>query len=406
MKILHVLPSLSAKHGGPSAAMPALAHALREADVEVTVVSTDDDGPGMHLQVPLGSEIRGQGGARHLYFRKNTEFYKVSFQLWHWLVNHVTEFHVVHIHALFSYSSIAAAVIARRRRVPYVIRPLGVLNRWGMANRRPILKKLSLRWIELPLLRSAAAMHYTSQAEQLEARFAHPAIASLPSAVIPLAIEAANQSAESAQFFAKFPEASGRQIVLFLSRLHPKKGLELLLEAFARVRSKVGSALLVIAGEGTAGYTASLRARANALNLSRDIVWTGFLGGDDKAAAFAAATIFVLPSFSENFGMAALEALAAGVPVILSDQVALSDEIRDADAGLVAPCEVAPFAEKIVTLLLDPELRQRFGTNSRRLVQERFSTQVVGRALKELYQRCTPPKFPASPQQDEPRFFC
>src|SRR5262249_48351413 len=219
-------------------------------------------------------------------------------------------------------------------------------------------------------LRSASAIHYTSRAEQLEASLAHPGIASLPSAVIPLAIDAVNQSAESTAFFAKFPAASGRSIVLFLSRLDRKKGLELLLEAFARVRSSVDRSILVIAGEGNAGYSTSLRARADALNLNRDIVWAGFLSGDEKTAAFAAASVFVLPSFSENFGIAALEALAAGVPVILSDQVALSDEIRNADAGFVAPCEAGALAKKVITLLLEPELRRRFGANSRRLVQE------------------------------------
>ena len=400
MRILHVIPSLSVKEGGPSLALPVMARALSQQGIEVTVATTDDDGRDKRQTVASGQGTDDQR-IHYIYFRRNTGFYKVSFQLRHWLLKHVTEFHVVHIHALFSYTSIVAAVIARREGVPYVIRPLGVLNKWGMTNRRRTLKKISLHWIEWPILRSASAVHYTSKAEQLEASLAHPGIASLPSAVIPLAIEAVNPSAESAGFFARFPEASGRPVVLFLSRLDRKKGLELLLEAFARVRSSVDRSLLVIAGEGTPGYTASLRARADALNLNRDIVWAGFLSGDEKTAALAAATIFVLPSFSENFGIAALEALAVGVPVILSDQVALSDEIRDADAGLVAPCEAEPLAEKIITLLLDPELRRRFGANSRRLVQERFSMEAVGQALKDLYQRCSPSKLSALATRDE-----
>jgi glycosyltransferase involved in cell wall biosynthesis len=401
MKVLHVIPSLSVKEGGPSLALPVMARALGQQGIEVTIATTDDDGRGKRLTVALGRNTIDDQWIHYIYFRKNTEFYKFSFQLTRWLLRHVADFEVVHIHALFSYSSVVAGFVARSRQIPYIIRPLGVLNQWGVKNRRRILKRLSLRWIELPILRSASAIHYTSQAEQLEASLAHPGIASLPSAVIPLAIEAVNPSADSAGFYAKFPEASGRPIVLFLSRLDRKKGLELLLEAFARVCSSVDRSLLVIAGEGTPGYTASLRARADALNLSRDIIWAGFLSGDEKTAAFAAATIFVLPSFSENFGFAALEALAAGVPVILSDQVALSDEIRDADAGLVAPCEAEPLAEKIITLLLDPKLRRRFGTNSRRLVQKRFSMEAVGRALKDLYQRCSSLKLSALAKRDE-----
>src|ERR1051325_6317842 len=113
--------------------------ALTQAGVEVTVATTDDNGPGAHLSVPLCQAQSGNGATRY-YFRKQTEFYKCSIPLWRWLGRRVGEFDLVHVHALFSFASVAAARCARRRRIPCVIRPLGVLNRWGMQHRRALLK--------------------------------------------------------------------------------------------------------------------------------------------------------------------------------------------------------------------------------------------------------------------------
>src|SRR5205807_1306297 len=105
IRALHVIPSVSAKHGGPSAAMPALARALTQAGVTVTIASTDDDGRGRRADVAIGTEVQYADGVRSIYFRKNTDFYKVSLGLTRWLWDHVADYDVVHIHALFSYAS-------------------------------------------------------------------------------------------------------------------------------------------------------------------------------------------------------------------------------------------------------------------------------------------------------------
>ena len=168
MKILHVIPSISLKHGGPSVALAAMVRGLAERGVSVDVATTDDDGPSGRLTVPFGVPVTRQG-INYVHFRKQTEFYKVSFGLSRWLERSVSHYDLVHVHALFSYASVTAAREARRQGVPYIIRPLGVLNRWGMINRRPWLKAMSYRVLEKPLLRHAAAIHFTSRQEQAEA---------------------------------------------------------------------------------------------------------------------------------------------------------------------------------------------------------------------------------------------
>jgi glycosyltransferase involved in cell wall biosynthesis len=227
MKVLHVIPSLSPKQGGPSLVLPVIVRALTEAGLQVDVATTDDDGTRAHLSVPLEQPIE-QNGATYIYFRKSTEFYKFSFQLTRWLRKHVRDFDVVHIHALFSYSSIAAGFIARRQGVPYIVRPLGVLSRWGMQNRRPVLKALSFRMLESQILGNASAIHYTTKIEQCEAEASFPILKTVKSIVVPLPV-VTKQGGDAGRFFDKFPAAKGRPIILFLSRIDPKKGIELLL---------------------------------------------------------------------------------------------------------------------------------------------------------------------------------
>jgi glycosyltransferase involved in cell wall biosynthesis len=234
---------------------------------------------------------------------KQTEFYKVSLPLRRWLREHVADYDVVHVHAVFSFASSAACAAARAAGVPFIVRPLGVLNSWGMQNRRRWVKSLSFRWLDKPLLDAAAAIHFTSQAEADEA--AELSIRARP-AVIPAA-------------------SSGRNF-LFLSRIDPKKGLELLLDAFATSRAGRQGWQLVVAGAGDKPYEDALKERARASGISDRVLWTGFLEGDQRLAALAACQVFVLPSSSENFGVALLEAMAVGLPCISTEGVALARE--------------------------------------------------------------------------------
>ncbi len=388
--MLHVIPSLSAKHGGPSFALPLMARSLVQQGVQVDLATTDDDGPGCRMNFPPGQRVE-RDGYGVFYFRKQTEFYKVSLPLHRWLKTHAADYDVIHIHALFQFASAAAARCARQSGVPCIIRPLGVLNRWGMENRRKFLKSLSFRFVEKPILRHAAAMHYTSRAERREAEQTG---ATEPAAIIPLGVDvAAFQKLPSPDIFLnRFPQARGRKLVLFLSRLDAKKGLDLLLEAWAEIQKaesgkrKAEKWVLVVAGNGEATYEHRLRELAAKLGLTDEILWTGFLEGDDKLSALAAAQLFVLPSYSENFGIALVEAMAAGLPCVTTEGVAVSEDILENNAGMVVKAEVQPLCEAMSRMLADALLRERFSANAKKLVMERFSLEAMGTALKGLYE--------------------
>lgn len=385
MKVLHVIPSLSPKDGGPSFALPVIARGLIRAGIGIDVAATAGDEELALLNGDLTKPI-SRDGANYYYFRRQTEFYKISRPMTRWIAQHIREYDLVHIHALFSYSAYTAANLAIKNRVPYVIRPLGVLNRWGMENRRRLLKQLSFRFIERRILDNAAAIHYTSRQEKVEAEMAG---ATTTPVVIPLGIDTSlfKPGKSVARFYERFPIARGRDIVLLISRLDPKKGVDILLRAFQEVQRSHPASLLVLAGDGEPGFVAGLRKLTGDLGIAGQVLYTGFLSGDDKMAAFAAASLFALPSYSENFGLAAVEAMASGLPCVLSDQVGVAPDVEEYQAGSVVPCEPAAVALALQRLLADPVLRQRSGENAVRLANERFSLEAMTGSLMKLYSR-------------------
>src|SRR5207302_1269525 len=184
-------------------------------------------------------------------------------------------------------------------------------------------------------------------------------------------------AARRGTFRAGSPETVGRAIVLFLSRIDEKKGLDLLLAAFQRIRASRPEALLVIAGEGPATLVLQLKTDAARLGIAADVLWTGFVEGAAKDALLADADLFVLPSYSENFGIAVAEAMAAGLPVVVSDQVAVHTDVTRAGAGVVVACDVSALAGAVEQLLSDPPTRTEMGRNGRAFVSEHYSPAAV-----------------------------
>jgi glycosyltransferase involved in cell wall biosynthesis len=323
-----------------------------------------------------------EGGVTYRYFARQSRFYTFSWPLTTWLRDNVAGFSAVHIHSLFSYATLPAAFWAHHYGVPYIIRPLGTLNRWGVTNRRPALKQLSLRLVESRVLEHSAAVHFTSDQERTEAEELR--IPSLNAAIIPNPVSI-GEPAERGRFRARYAQVSDSRILLFLSRLDEKKGLDLLLRAFAQVRRHDGGTWLVIAGEGPDAFVTGLKQDATRLGIADRILWTGFLAGAAKAEALADADLFVLPSYSENFGIAVAEAMASGLPVVVTDQVALHTDVTAAGAGLVVPCEADALSGALNQLLGDSGERRAMGDRGRRLAADRYSSDAVTRRLIQLY---------------------
>ena len=379
-RVLHVIPSISHAHGGPSRAIRLMERALANGAWECVTATTDDDGPGRHSGKLLGMPLKENGVVRW-YFHKQMDFYKTSLGLGWWMLRHVRDFDLVHIHAMFSFSTLVASWSARLYGVPYIIRPLGTLNRYGLTKRRPWLKRLSLSVFEGPALRHAAAVHFTSHDEQCEAS---QWASLMRGVVIPLGIEAA-ATVERAASPERFPRLVGYRYILFVGRLDPVKNVDGLLRAFSDLATRWPTLRLLIAGDGAPDFVAQLKTLVWELGLVDQVVWAGHVQDEAKASLLAGATVFVLPSFSENFGIAAAEALMAGLPCVLGQGVAIARDVSAAGAGLAVAPDAASIAAGLRQVLADEPGRIAMGVAALRLAQEKYSVKSMGTNLVALY---------------------
>jgi glycosyltransferase involved in cell wall biosynthesis len=382
MKVLHVLASLGPLRGGPSFVLRNMATGLAERGIQVDVATTDDNGPE-RLNVPLSLPV-SEEGATYWYFRRQTKFYTCSHAMAKWLWKNVANYDLIHIHAVFTFPSSVAAWTAQAKGVPYIVRPLGILNQWGLKNRHPLLKKLSLCAIEGNILKRASLIHYTSAGERMEAESAGIRTESTIIAN-PVDLDLGGKQRYAGLFRQLYPMFRNRPLVAFLSRIDEKKGIDLLIRAFAVLRERMPDAALVIAGSGNPKLVESLKRQASEVGLDEHLVWPGFLQGDQKGALLADADVFVLPSYSENFGVAVVEALAYQIPIVISDQVGIHDQISSYGAGLVVPCDEHALADALALLLSQPRQCEDLRRNADRLLRDCFSTSSIVDSLIHTY---------------------
>lgn len=381
MKILHVIPSLDPSQGGPSTAMPQIAKALTQQGVTVDVACVDP--------VPQTSREgawveHSAAGYRTLTFPPLLLRYRASLAFLRWITRHVCDYDLIHVHGVLNLPCLAAERAAVSQGVPLVVRPLGILNRWGMERRKPLLKTLWFRFLEKPLLDQAAAMHFTSQEE-------HEDVSRLgitaPARVLPLGMDMTpfENLPSGADFRRSLGISSSEKLLLFLSRIHPKKGLELLFDAFSRLRRQRQDVRLVVAGDGEPDYLAKLHSLAVTLDIDGSVHWTGFLDASQRMKALAAADLFCLPSSSENFGIALLEAMAAGIPCVSSPEVALAREPVTQGAVEVVQRDPALWYGAMDALLSQPQRARALADRAIQVCREHYSTEKLGTNLVQLY---------------------
>jgi glycosyltransferase involved in cell wall biosynthesis len=376
VKVLHVIPSVAPSYGGPAYAIREMERSLSALGAEVTTVTTNSDGPAGKFSGQYGVPIAGEHATR-VYFSMQSEFYRVSLGLAGWLNRNLQQYDIIHAHALFCFPPVVAAYLARQKRIPYILRPLGVLADYGMSQRRATLKKISVALIERNLLQSAAAVHFTSHEELAEAAKLGIAYRGV---VLPLGISAIKPVDRVSKSL-----EGGKTRLLFLSRLDPKKNLEALIGAVELLRPDYPGIELIVAGGGDPRYIGHLKEVAEKAGVSGLMRWLGHIEDSEKAEQLSRATLFILPSFSENFGVAAVEALANGLPCVVAGGVAISSAIEKAGAGVVTGTNAASVAEGIRCVLRDPQRYQRMSKAAAELARSEFSSDEMGSRLFSLY---------------------
>jgi glycosyltransferase involved in cell wall biosynthesis len=384
MRILHVIANLAPRYGGPPKACQEMARAVARLGHEVEIYTTNQDGPG-ELAVPLDRPIRQNGVEINYFPIQAPRFWGTSWPLAQALARNLRGYDLCHIHSLYLFHDLAAGYYCRKYGVPYLLRPHGTLDPY--IYRRHRLRKAAMETcFERRNIGRAAAVHFTSEDEM---HLARPYIGAAPGVVVPLGVDWGEfqKLPEAGRFRARFPKIGQKQIILFLGRINFKKGLDLLVEALARVVRGRQDVHLVIAGPDNDGWGAHVRGWLAAASLSDYATFTGMLLGPEKLAVLRDADVFVLPSYSENFGIAVIEALACGLPVVISDRVNLWREIEAAGAGLVGPCEAVSLARNLERLLDNPNLAIEMGQRGKDLVTRRFQWDNIAPALQDLYAR-------------------
>lgn len=345
MKVLHAIQSADPVGGGPVEGILQLSEATR-GRIAHSIVCLDEPGADCLRNHPLSVHALGPAG-----------LLGYSPRLVPWLRQHANEYRAVIVHGLWRYISVGAWRALHGTDVPYIAMPHGMLDPW-FKQRYPLkhLKKLCFwPWTEYRLLRDARAVIFTCDDERLRARESFSLYrCNEEIAVLGIHRPPSEVERQRGAFYEKFPELTGKRLLLFLSRIHPKKGCDLLIQAFARTAALDERVHLVIAGPDQTGWARDLKAAADAAGIGHRVTWTGMIMGEVKWGAYRAAEAFILPTHHENFGIVVAESLACGLPVLISDQVQIWREISAAKAGYIERDDLAGTTRLIERWLATP----------------------------------------------------
>lgn len=330
MRILRVINSINRAEGGPVEGVIQSSRILMERGHEVEILSLDAPGAVKTRGILPKINAIGPGWGKYGYSR----------HLVPWVVKHANRFDSIIVHGIWQYASFGTWLGTRQSPVPYIVFPHGMLDPW-FKKRYPlkhVKKWLYWPWAEYRVLRDAQAVLFTSEEERMLARrsfwlySAREAVVRYGTLLPPQ-----DKDAKRELFLARYPRLRGKRIVLFIGRIHPKKGCDLLIEAFSGISGDDASLHLVIAGPDPIGWRAVLQKLCEKSGIHDRITYTGMLADDLKWGAFHAADVFVLPSHQENFSIALAEALGCGVPVLISRKVNIWREVVEEKAGFTGP---------------------------------------------------------------------
>jgi glycosyltransferase involved in cell wall biosynthesis len=384
MRVLHVTPYYEPAYvyGGPVRSVPLLCRGLVESGVEVTVFTTDANG-SERLDVPT-DEPMVRDGITVRYFPQSRPLGRFrSRQMAQSLRQSVVSYDLVHITGLWSFPAAMAGALAGRAGVPYLISPRGMLMPWEMGH-KAWKKRPFFLLSELPRLRRAAGIHCTTEDERAAL---HAFGLENTGFVVPNPIDTLEFERLPAPdvFRRQIGVAPEDHIVLYVGRLHPKKGIDLTVEAFAEVAREDKRLRLVLVGPDEAGYAQSLPAWAAQRGLGSRLHLTGTLAGVDRLAAYASADVFILTSESENFGMGAAEAMASGIPVLLTPGVGIARWVADVGAGIMVSPSAHDVARGIRALVHEPEKARQMGQIGRCMVERELSVSAIGHRMEAAY---------------------
>jgi glycosyltransferase involved in cell wall biosynthesis len=396
-KFLHVLPSLDPQGGGPAEGVKQYGMEMLRRGSTIEVVTLDEPSSPFIADFPLRVHALGP----------SVGFYRYNKRLVPWLKAHRHEYQAVFVNGLWQYSAFGVWRALRSSDTPYHVFTHGMLDPWfKQAYPLKHLKKwLYWPWADYRLLRDAQSVLFTSEEERLLARQSFWLYRARERVVAYGTTPPPPQAAQlREQFLAKHENLRDQRLLLFLGRIHVKKGCDLLIEAFAKVAGEDPLLQLVMVGPDQTGWVDELKAMAQARGIAHRVHWLGMLRGDMKWGAMYSAEAFVLPSHQENFGIAVAEALACGLPVLISDKVNIWREVLDDGGGLVGTDSLAG-TEKNLRDWLSMNHEQRLKMRARAIAsfQKRFTVQAMATSMMNVTNDPAAPaysRFPVASSQE------
>lgn len=387
ISILHVVNLVASRCGGAPIASQLIAHYQALEGHDVSVCTTNVDFPRGVLPVPTETNLL-QGGVSKRYFPVQFRPLLISIPFWIWLKDSIKYFDIVHIHGLYRFPVTYAAYRARKAGVPYVISPHGSLNPflYQQSHYSLRLKRIYERLFDIPNLDHAFAIHYTAKEEADRAAFlklrAEPMI-------VPIGIDWANykELPKKGNFRMRLGISQQTPLVLFLGRINFTKGLDLLVPAFRLVLEIFSDARLAIVGPDNEGYVAKVRQWCNEQGIVNNVIFVDYLEPEAVKQTYADADVFVLPSYTENFGMTVVEAMACGCPVVISNQVSIWREIQEEKAGLVVNLDSREIAQAICQVLANKYAASVMGKQGRMAAEKRYAWPLIVDKLTQIYQK-------------------
>lgn len=373
------MQTLNPETGGVARAVTSLSKGLQQHGVEIEIVALDQpESPWLRDQ-SLTVHALGQGLTNYRYSRALSK----------WLKGHGNKFDCVIVHGIWQHHSFAVRQRFHKTAIPYFVFPHGMLDPWFKRTfpLKHLKKWLYWPWADYRVLRDAAAVIFTSEEERSKARQSFW-LYRAKEKTSPLGIEETRPAGPEPRhlFLAKFPEVEKNRMLLFLGRIHPKKGCDLAIDALPR-RASGEAVLLVIAGPDQVGWTRQLRERVARMDVSPRVTFAGMLEGPLKRGALENADAFILPSHQENFGMSVIEALSFGVPVLISNRVNIWREIAADHAGYVEPDDLAGTTRLIERWLhTPPEEQNLMRVNARNCFLRRFEINRAASSLLAILQ--------------------
>lgn len=381
MKILIFTPYIGSHYGGISKVVKEIAQALSSPQINVDLITTNANNLDK-IQVPLNKWIHEKNYRIRYFSCWCRQDFIISLPLLNWLIQHIADYDIVHTHTVFAPIVSFIHWLCQVRRIPYIMTPHGMLEPWALSY-KAWKKRTYYNLLELPALQKASAIHVIANVEAYNVKslgFEH--LVTVPNGIHRQEFE---NFPEAEVFYQRFPETRSKTLILFLGRIDPKKGLDLLAPAFATVHAKFPHTHLVVAGPDNIGFLSTAQHYFLQAGCLDAVTFTGMLTGELKYASLAVANLFVAPSYSEGFSMSVLEGMASGLPCVITAGCNFP-EAAMAKAAQVVDINTDGIANALIQCLSCPQQSKAMGDRARDFIFQNYTWEIAAEKLVKLYQ--------------------